>query len=102
MLLRTILFGKTYEFPDIKILMGKANEEKSGDRLAGLSAETIAERAAAKIVLAHLPLWVLQDNPAVPYEVDEVTSVIQDSVNESVFSEIKGLDCRRITRISVK
>ncbi|PKN87410.1 MAG: ethanolamine ammonia lyase large subunit [Chloroflexi bacterium HGW-Chloroflexi-8] len=90
MLLRTILFGKTYEFPDIRILMGKANEEKSGDRLAGLSADTLAERAAAKIVLANLPLWVLRDNPAAPYEVDEVTRVIQDSVNESIFSEIKG------------
>ena len=35
MLLRTKLHGKTYEFPDIRLLMGKANEEKSGDRLAG-------------------------------------------------------------------
>jgi ethanolamine ammonia-lyase large subunit len=35
MLLRTKLFGKTYEFPDLRLLMGKANEEKSGDRLAG-------------------------------------------------------------------
>jgi len=52
MLLRTKLFGKTYEFPDIRLLMGKANEEKSGDRLAGVAAETTAERAAAKFVLA--------------------------------------------------
>ena len=35
MLLRTKLHGKTYEFPDLRLLMGKANEEKSGDRLAG-------------------------------------------------------------------
>ena len=26
MLLRTKLHGKTYEFPDIRLLMGKANE----------------------------------------------------------------------------
>ena len=38
MLLRTKLFGKTYEFPDLRVLMGKANDEKSGDRLAGLAA----------------------------------------------------------------
>ena len=38
MLLRTKLHGKTYEFPDIRLLMGKANEEKSGDRLAGVAA----------------------------------------------------------------
>ncbi len=48
MLLRTKLHGKTYEFPDIRILMGKANEEKSGDRLAGVAAETAAERIAAR------------------------------------------------------
>src|SRR5260221_466124 len=52
MLLRTQLFGKTYEFPDIRLLMGKANEEKSGDRLAGGAAESTAERAAAKFGLA--------------------------------------------------
>jgi ethanolamine ammonia-lyase large subunit len=52
MILRTKLFGKQYEFPDLRVLMGKANEEKSGDRLAGLAADTTAERAAAKLVLA--------------------------------------------------
>lgn len=90
MLLRTVLFGKTYEFPDIKTLMGKANEEKSGDRLAGLAANSLSERAAAKIILSHVPLRVLKENPAVAYETDEVTRVIQDAVNSSVFSEIKG------------
>src|SRR5512147_2729640 len=89
MLLRTKLHGKTYEFPDIRLLMGKANEEKSGDHLAGVGAETAAERVAAKFVLAEVPLWVLRENPAVPYEDDEVTRVIQDAVNERVYGEIK-------------
>lgn len=89
MLLRTKLHGKTYEFPDIRVLMGKANEEKSGDRLAGVCAETAAERVAAKFVLAEAPLWVLRENPAVPYDEDEVTRVIQDAVNETVYGEIK-------------
>jgi Ethanolamine ammonia-lyase, large subunit len=90
MILRTKLFGKNYEFPDIRLLMGKANEEKSGDHLAGVAAETTAERAAAKIVLAEVPIWVLRDNPAVPYEQDEVTRVIQDNVNETIYNEIKN------------
>jgi ethanolamine ammonia-lyase large subunit len=89
MLLRTKLFGKSYEFPDIRILMGKANEEKSGDQLAGVAAETTAERAAARLVLAEVPLWVLRENPAVPYDQDEVTRVIQDAVNETIYNEIK-------------
>jgi ethanolamine ammonia-lyase large subunit len=89
MLLRTKLHGKTYEFPDIRILMGKANEEKSGDRLAGVAAETTAERVAARFVLAEVPLWVLRETPAVPYDQDEVTRVIQDAVNETSYGEIK-------------
>ena len=90
MLLRSKLHGKTYEFPDIRILMGKANEEKSGDQLAGVAAETAAERIAARLVLAEVPLQVLRENPAVPYEQDEVTRVIQDAVNETIYNGIKG------------
>ncbi len=90
MLLRTILFGKPYEFPDIRTLMGKANEEKSGDQLAGVAAITTAERAAAKLVLSEVPLWVLYENPAVPYEQDEVTRLIRDAVDPQVYGEIKG------------
>ncbi|MEO8354468.1 MAG: ethanolamine ammonia-lyase subunit EutB [Chloroflexota bacterium] len=89
MLLRTKLHGKTYEFPDIRLLMGKANEEKSGDTLAGVGAATAAERVAAKLVLAEVPMWVLHDNPAVPYEEDEITRLIQDAVDPTVYNEIK-------------
>ena len=71
MLLRTKLHGQTYEFPNLRILMGKANEAKSGDRLAGVAAETAAERVAARLVLAEMPLWVLREYPAIPYEQDE-------------------------------
>ena len=36
--------------------MAKANEEKSGDKLAGIAAETAEERVAAKVVLSNLTL----------------------------------------------
>ena len=90
MLLRTKLFGKTYEFGSIKELLAKANEEKSGDRQAGIAAESVTERVAAKFVLSELPLWALYENPAVPYEDDEVTRVIIDQVNLTIYNEIKG------------
>ena len=89
MLLRTRLFGNTYQFGSIKEVMAKANEEKSGDRLAGIAASSVAERMAARYVLAEVPLETLRNNPAVPYEEDEVTRVIQDSVNETIYNEIK-------------
>ena len=89
MLLRTKLFGKIYEFPDLRLLMGKANEEKSGDRLAGVAAESAAERVAARLVLAEVPLRALREQPVVPYEEDEVTRVIQDAVDETAYAEIR-------------
>ena len=33
----------------------------------------------------------LRNNPAVPYEEDEVTRIIQDGVNEAIYKEIKGM-----------
>ncbi|MBB1575899.1 MAG: ethanolamine ammonia-lyase subunit EutB [Propionibacterium sp.] len=90
MLLRTKLFGETYEFRDIKDLLAKANEEKSGDQQAGIAAKTAAERVAARHVLAEVPLSVLRENPVVPYDEDEVTRVIDDAVNETIYEEIKG------------
>ena len=90
MLLRTKLFGATYEFASVKEVLAKANEEKSGDRQAGIAADSVAERVAARYVLAELDLQTLRENPAVPYEDDEVTRVIDDAVNESIFREIRG------------
>lgn len=89
MILKTKLFGKTYEFKSVMDVMAKANEEKSGDKLAGIAAQSAEERVAAKVVLSHLTLEDLRNNPAVPYEIDEVTRIIQDAVNEKVYGEIK-------------
>jgi ethanolamine ammonia-lyase large subunit len=89
--LATTLFGHRYTFRDVKDLLAKANEEKSGDRLAGIAAESAAERMAAKYVLAEVTLETLRHSPAVRYEDDEVTRVIDDAVNEAVYAEIKGM-----------
>ena len=72
-------------------VMAKANEEKSGDKLAGIAAESSEERVAAKVVLSHLTLEDLRNCPAVPYEMDEVTRIIQDDVNEKIYAGIKNL-----------
>ena len=85
MKLKTTLLGQTYQFRSVKEVLAKANEEKTGDRLAGLAAETAQERIAAKVVLSELTLHDLRENPAVPYETDEVTRIIQDDVNETAY-----------------
>ena len=90
MILKTKLFGKVYEFKSLREVMAKANEEKSGDKLAGIAAESAEERVAAKVVLSHITLQDLRNNPAVPYEEDEVTRIIQDGVNETIYNEHKN------------
>ena len=63
MILKTKLFGHVYEFKSIREVMAKANEEKSGDKLAGIAAETAEERVAAKVVLSNLTLNDLRNCP---------------------------------------
>ena len=90
MILKTTLFGHTYQFSSVKEVLAKANEEKSGDRLAGVAAENAQERVAAKIVLSELSLSELRENPVVPYEEDEVTRIIQDDLNEKIYTGIRN------------
>ena len=90
MILKTKLMGRVYSFASVKEVLAKANEEKSGDRLAGVAAESAEERVAAKVVLSNLTLGDLRENPAVPYEEDEVTRIIQDDLNENIYGEIRN------------
>ncbi len=90
MILKTKIHGHTYQFDSIREVMAKANEEKSGDKLAGIAAESSEERVAAKVVLANLTLNDIRNTPAVDYDKDEVTRIIQDAVNETIFAEHKN------------
>ena len=90
MRLSTKLFGNSYQFRDVKEVLAKANEEKSGDILAEVAAHSVAERVAAKAVLSELTLEDLRNNPVIPYEEDEVTRIIQDDLNLTIYAEIKN------------
>ena len=91
MKLKTQLFGHNYEFKNICEVMAKANEEKSGDKLAGIAAASAEERVAAKVVLSNITMNEIRNTPAVPYEEDSVTRIIQDDINETIFSEFKNM-----------
>lgn len=88
---KTILSGRTYEFSDVKDILAKANEEKSGDTLAGISASCTAERIAAKVILADMTLEELRNNPVVPYDEDEITRIIQDSIDIEAYDKIRSM-----------
>lgn len=55
----TTLRGERFSFADLPELFAKANEEKSGDRLAGLAAATERERVAAKAASVRFNLTAL-------------------------------------------
>lgn len=90
MKLQTTYLGTVYQFASLKDVFAKANEEKSGDRLAGIAAETVQERIAAKEVLSHLTIADIRENPLLPGEQDEVTRIIEGQVNEPIYQSIKN------------
>ncbi len=91
MILKTALYGKTYQFKDVKDVLAKANEPKSGDIFQGIAAETALERVAAKVVLSHLTVGDLTENPAVPYEDDFCTRVIIDGLNDYYYEKFRNM-----------
>lgn len=91
MKLKTRLNGKTFEFRDVKDVLAKANEPKSGDRYLGIAPETVTEKIAAKVVLSELTVADITENPVVPYEKDEVTRVEIDSMNRRQYDKMKNM-----------
>ncbi|HZV99247.1 MAG TPA: ethanolamine ammonia-lyase subunit EutB [Methylophilaceae bacterium] len=82
---------QTYQFTDLKDLLAKATPARSGDYLAGVAAETYAERMAARMCLAELPLKRFLEEQIIPYEDDEVTRLIVDTHDQAAFAEISHL-----------
>src|SRR6266700_584361 len=95
--LAATLRGTTYRFADVKDVLAKANEEKSGDRLAGVAASSVSERVAAKRVLAELTLHELFENPVVPAERDAVTRLILDDLQRPVYESVKSWSVARLS-----
>ena len=83
--------AQTYQFADLKDVLAKATPARSGDYLAGVAAETYAERMAARMCLAEIPLSTFLEDLIIPYEADEVTRLIVDTHNKAAFAEISHL-----------
>jgi ethanolamine ammonia-lyase large subunit len=88
---RETIGTRCYTFHDLKTLLAKATPLRSGDRLAGLAAETGEERVAAQHALADLPLANFVNEPVVPYETDEVTRLIIDTHDTAAFAPVAHL-----------
>ena len=87
----TTLRAERFVFADLSEVFAKANEEKSGDRLAGVAATSERERVAAKCVLADVCLSDIVAQPLIDPDQDEVSRLILATLNQDLFRSIASL-----------
>jgi ethanolamine ammonia-lyase large subunit len=87
----TTLRHERFAFADLREVFAKANEEKSGDQLAGIAALSERERVAAKRVLADIRLGEIVDQPLLDPDFDDVTRLILDGLDEARFRPLRSL-----------
>jgi ethanolamine ammonia-lyase large subunit len=91
MVYRHVIGVTSYIFDNLRDLLAKATPPRSGDRLAGVAAESAEQMVAARIALADLPLKNFLQETVIPYEHDEVTRLIVDTHNGAAFAPIASL-----------
>lgn len=80
-----------YVFSDLRELFAKANEQKSGDHLAGIAARSERERVAAKRELADLPLDEIVARPLIDPDKDDVSRLILETYDREAFRSYASL-----------
>jgi len=88
---RRAIDGTTYVFDGLRDLLAKATPPRSGDRLAGIAAESAEQMIAARMALADVPLKQFLHEAVIPYEDDEITRLILDSHDVSAFASVSSL-----------
>jgi ethanolamine ammonia-lyase large subunit len=91
MVYRQIIGATSYVFGDLRELLAKATPPRSGDRLAGVAAESAEAMIAARMALADVPLKQFLNEAVIPYEDDEVTRLILDTHVAQAFAPISSL-----------
>jgi len=83
--------SERFVFSDLREVFAKANEEKSGDQLAGIAARSERERVAAKRHLADLPLSEIVQQPLIDPDKDEVSRLILNTFDRDAFRSIQSM-----------
>jgi ethanolamine ammonia-lyase large subunit len=91
MIYRHTIGATAYVFDDLCDLLAKATPPRSGDRLAGVAAESAAQMIAARMALADVPLKQFLHETVIPYEDDEITRLIVDSHDGQAFAAVSSL-----------
>jgi len=76
---------------DLRVIFAHANEEKSGDQLAGIAAKTERERIAAKRALADITLTHIVANPLIDPDKDDVSRLIIETHDRESFAAIQSM-----------
>ena len=87
----TTLRDERFTFPGLREVLAKANEEKSGDQLAGIAARTERERVAAKMVLADVRLSEIVEQPLLEPEQDETSRLILETHDSEGFAALRSM-----------
>src|SRR6202140_148451 len=88
MVYRHTIDATSYVFENLRDLLAKATPPRSGDRLAGIAADSAEEMIAARMALADVPLTQFLQETVIPYEDDEVTRLIIDGHDGGAFAPI--------------
>lgn len=91
MIYRHTIGSQSHVFADLRDLLAKATPPRSGDRLAGIAADTAEQMIAARMALADVPLSQFLQETVIPYEADEVSRLIIDSHDAAAFAPIASL-----------
>ncbi|MGH6644292.1 MAG: ethanolamine ammonia-lyase subunit EutB, partial [Bradyrhizobium sp.] len=91
MVYRQTIDATAYVFDDLRDLLAKATPPRSGDRLAGMAADSAEQMIAARMALANVPLKQFLNETVLPYEDDEVTRLIVDTHDVAGFAAISAL-----------
>ena len=86
---RHTIDATVYVFESLPDLLAKATPPRSGDRLAGIAAETSEQMIAARMALADTPLSQFLNETVIPYERDEVTRLILDTHDKAAFAPVE-------------
>jgi ethanolamine ammonia-lyase large subunit len=88
---RHTIDATSYVFEDLRDLLAKATPPRSGDRLAGIAADSAEQMIAARMALSDVPLSQFLEETVVPFEDDEVTRLIIDGHDAQAFAPIASL-----------
>ena len=83
--------AQRHVFTDLKTLLACASPMRSGDALAGVAAESEAQRMAARLALADVPLSEFLHEALIDPRDDEVSQLILDQHDQRAFAAVSHL-----------